>query len=311
MVRSCLVFILVCLTSCALLEQTQPKRRSSFGTSANPYPKDKDYNNPVKKKIVLLPFFNESPFGGEDIAVVATEEFRREIMKTRDFVVESGGPTLIGNSKEIYSGGGVKLGQLARKARLTGLNLVVYGRIVKARVRQKTDEIGLVRKTKSFADSELELRIFDVHSNKEIYNGRENGDISDDTMRFYLDENESNLNYRQDILRYSVRVAVRRFISKVVEVGDKMDWTGRVAKILSNKIYLNAGRESGINIGDILKVITEGTEIYDPETGALIGMSKGHVKGTLEVVDFFGPDGAIAILHSGGTVTEGDFVQLY
>ena len=84
-----------------------------------------------------------------------------------------------------------------------------------------------------------------------------------------------------------------------------------MAKIIGNKIYLNSGRDSGLNIGDILKVITEGQDIFDPETGALIGVSKGDVKGTLEVIDYFGPDGSISILHSGGSVTEGDFVQLY
>ena len=109
------------------------------------------------------------------------------------------------------------------------------------------------------------------------------GDINDDTLRFYMDDKEANLTYRQDILRYSIKVAIRRFIPKIIDLGDKLDWTGRVAKILGNKIYLNAGRESGINIGDILKVITEGSEIYDPETGAMIGMSKGHVKGKLAV----------------------------
>ena len=57
--------------------------------------------------------------------------------------------------------------------------------------------------------------------------------------------------------------------------------------------------------------MTEGQEVYDPETGALIGVSKGQLKGTLEIVDYFGPDGAIAILHSGGSVLEGDFVTLY
>ncbi len=84
-----------------------------------------------------------------------------------------------------------------------------------------------------------------------------------------------------------------------------------MAKIIGNKIYINAGRLSGINIGDILKIITEGQEIYDPETGALIGMSKGDMKGTIEIIDYFGDDGTIAILHSGGQVLEGDFVQLY
>jgi hypothetical protein len=242
---------------------------------------------------------------------VATEEFRTELSKTRDYIIDRSGLSLFGTSKEIYSGGGIKLSQLSRKARLSGINLVIYGRIPKAKVRQRSDEVGLVRKTKSFAEATLELRIFDVHTNKEIFNEKELGNVNDDTFRFYMDDKEANLSYRQEILRYAVRVAARRFIPKVVKVGEKLDWTGRVAKILGNKIYLNAGRDAGLNIGDILKVVTEGSEIYDPETGAMIGMSKGVVKGTLEVVDFFGPDGSVAILHSGGSVTEGDFVQLY
>lgn len=51
--------------------------------------------------------------------------------------------------------------------------------------------------------------------------------------------------------------------------------------------------------------------MYDPETGALIGVTKGQIKGTIEVVDFVGEDGSATVLHSGGSVLEGDFVQLY
>ena len=61
--------------------------------------------------------------------------------------------SLFGSSKEIYSGGGLKLAQLSRKAKLSGVNLVIFGRITHARVRQKADEIGFVRQTKSYAES--------------------------------------------------------------------------------------------------------------------------------------------------------------
>ena len=108
-----------------------------------------------------------------------------------------------------------------------------------------------------------------------------------------------------------MKVAVRKSVPKITKIGSRLDWMGRVAKIIGTRIYLNAGRSSGLNLGDIMKVITEGQEVYDPESGAMIGMSQGEVKGTLEVIDYFGPDGAICILHSGGSVTEGDFVQLY
>lgn len=68
---------------------------------------------------------------------------------------------------------------------------------------------------------------------------------------------------------------------------------------------------SGLQVGDILKVTEEGHEVYDPETGAYIGNAPGRMKGTLEVISYFGKDGAISILHSGSGIKENDKVELY
>lgn len=299
------------MESCA----NSPMRRNNSNyrkQSRRNYTPKNAFFNPIKKKVALLTLFNESPFGKNDLAIVATEELRREVAQTKDFVVDPDAAALFGgSSKEIYAGGGVKLAQLSRKAKLSGVNLVIFGRIVQARVRQQSDEIGFVRKTKSYAQSEVEVRVFDVLANKEVFIEKMNGNISDATHKFFLDEKEAHVDHRRSLLRYSVKVAVRRFIPKLAKLGAKLDWTGRVAKIIGSKIYINAGRRSGLNVNDILKVMTEGQEVFDPESGALLGVSKGEVKGTLEVVDYFGPDGAVAVLHSGGSVTEGDFVQLY
>lgn len=305
-----LLIVTLLATSClSSLFGSKTRSRARYGYSKSKKKVSGFY--PVRKKVALLKFFNESPFGGEDLAFHATEELRKELRKSPEFNIDPQASAMFGTSKEVYAGGGAKLSQLSRKAKLSGINLVVYGRITHARVRQKTDEIGFVRKTKSYAESVVEIRIFDVHSQKEIFFEKNNGNIDDNSFRFYMDDNESNLSYRQELLRYSIRVAIRRFVKPMMKLGAKLEWTGRVARIIGSKIYINAGRQSGINIGDILNVMTEGQEIYDPETGALIGVSKGEIKGTLEIIDFFGPDGAVSILHSGGSVTEGDFVQLY
>ena len=290
--------------SCAPITRRKPINQATKVNKVSEF-------SPIKKKIALLTFYNESPMGGEDLAIIATEEFRREMIKSRDFLIDPEGETIFGNSKEIYAGGGIKLAQLARKAKMSGVNIVVFGRVKEARIRQKSDEIGFVRKLKSMAETYVEIKVYDVLTNKELFSDTVDGNISDDNLRFYQEESEENLAYRQDLLRYSVKVAVRKFVPRVTKIASRLDWMGRVAKIIGTRIYINAGRTSGINLGDILKVITEGQEIYDPESGAMIGMSQGEVKGTLEVVDFFGQDGAICNLHSGGSVTEGDFVQLY
>lgn len=300
-----IIMVMMFLQSCAPIARRRPISQANNRVS-----KVSEFS-PIKKKIALLTFYNESPMGGEDLAIVATEEFRREVSKSREFIIDPEGEAIFGNSKEIYAGGGVKLAQLARKAKMSGVNIVVFGRIKESRVRQKSDEIGFVRKVKSLAETYVELKAYDVLSNKELFSETVDGNISDDNLKFYQAENEDNIAYRQELLRYSVKVAVRKLVPKVVKIGSRLDWMGRVAKIIGTRIYLNAGRNSGLNLGDIMKVITEGQEIYDPESGAMIGMSQGEVKGTLEVVDYYGTDGAICILHSGGSVTEGDFVQLY
>lgn len=299
-----LLLVMVFLQSCAPIARRRPIDQTSNISKVTDF-------NPLKKKIALLTFYNESPMGGEDLAIVATEEFRRDVSKSKEFLIDPEGEAIFGNSKEIYAGGGVKLAQLARKAKMSGVNIVVFGRIKEARVRQKSDEIGFVRKVKSLAETYVEIKAYDVLANKELFSETVDGNISDDNFKFYQGETEDNMAYRQDLLRYSIKVAVRKFVPKIVSIGSRLDWMGRVAKIIGTRIYLNAGRSSGLNLGDIMKVITEGQEIYDPESGAMIGMSQGEVKGTLEVIDYYGTDGAVCILHSGGSVTEGDFVQLY
>lgn len=292
----------VACSSSVVQRDTQGKR---------PRAEERKYFSGVKKKVALLPFFNESPFESEDLEVNATEELRMELTKSGEFIVDPSSVKLFGPSKEIYAGGGMKLVQLTRQAKIAGINFIIFGRVIDARVREKSDEIGIVRQTKSYSESKVEVRVFDVNAGKEIYTETLNGFADDATFRFFSSDREDQLAYRRDLLRYAVRVGVRKSVPKILELASKLDWVGRVAKIIGTKVYLNAGRESGINIGDILKIITEGTEIYDPETGALIGMSKGDMKGTIEIVDYFGTDGSIAILHSGGQVLEGDFVQLY
>jgi curli biogenesis system outer membrane secretion channel CsgG len=292
------------LPSCAPVTRRRPIAQATKVKNVSEY-------SPVRKKIALLAFYNEAPTGGEDLAVTATEEFRREMSRSREFIFDSDSENLFGTSKEIYAGGGVKLTQLARKAKLSGVNIVIFGRVKDARVRQKSDEIGFVRKVKSMAETMVEIKVYDVFSNRELFSENVDGNISDENLRFYKSDSEENYSYRQDLLRYSVKVAVRKFVPRIVKLGSRLDWMGRVAKIIGTRIYINAGRTSGINLGDILKVVTEGQDIFDPESGAMIGLSQGQVKGTLEVVDYFGQDGAVCTLHSGGSVTEGDFIQLY
>ena len=54
-----------------------------------------------------------------------------------------------------------ELVQIAR-CQAFGINLVIYGRVIDARVNEKSDEIGIVRKLNSFTSSKIEIRVFEL-----------------------------------------------------------------------------------------------------------------------------------------------------
>ena len=304
-----IIILSISFQSCGRFSpQTTP---TSSLAPPSPAKEENVFSSGVKKRVALLTFFNESPQGGEDLGIVATEELRRELVRAPEFLLPPPLEHNWGQSKEIYAAGGSKLSRLAHRAKSLGYNFILYGRVVSADQQELRDEVGLIRETKSYTYAKVEVRLFDINSNKNVYTGVLKGHADDRSVHFLGQNREQRMDYRHQLLRYAVRVAVRRAIPKLIKIAEQVNWVGRVAKIIGNKIYLNAGRKSGVRIGDVMRVVTDGEQVRDPETGSLIGMSKGELKGTVEVVDYFGPDGSVAVLHSGGGIIEGDFVRLY
>ena len=90
---------------------------------------------------------------------------------------------------------------------------------------------------------------------------------------------------------------------------DFLDWTTTIAKIEGQNIYLNAGKLSGIRIGDTLEVFEPGKEILHPATNLSLGWTTGKIKGALKVTDLFGVDAAVGQVVQGTGFTPNDVVK--
>jgi hypothetical protein len=177
--------------------------------------------------------------------------------------------------------------------------------------RQRGDDIGLFRQRQSLAAADVEIKLFDVMNGREIMAVGRSGEASSNAIVAVDKENLSDPQYRAELAKLAVREAITQLVPTILKAIEKMSWEGRVAKIVGTKFYVNAGRSSGLVNGDILKVLTPGDDIYDPQTGAYLGRTEGQLKGTLEVADFLDEDAAIGVMHSGGHFQEGDVVRLY
>jgi hypothetical protein len=263
-----------------------------------------------KKKVLILNFWNDTPVGDETLGSFAVDELKHELASSRH-VLFPDDKFVSSVTKDFVDGDRVQSAQLVREGRRFGVSAVVVGRISKITFRQDREEVGLLRKAESAVVVDIEMKVFDVTSGREVASYKRSG-IANNTSHVVFDEDRlSSKEARMEISKDALHDAVLKLVPDVLVSMDKMDWQGRIAKIVGNKVYLNAGRASGLLAGDILKVQSPGEEIIDPVTRAFLGRSDGFLKGTLEVSDFIGTDSAMATIHTGGNFQEGDVVRLY
>lgn len=263
-----------------------------------------------KKRIFVYNFWNDTPVKQTDVAQFASDELRRALFASKRVILSPEMKSDFGTS-DFVTADKVKVAQLVRESRQLGVAVAVIGRIARIVFRQKGDDIGLLRQKQSAAAVDVEIKIFDVASGREIQSVGRSGEANSSALAVFESGDLADAEFRSELTKLAVRNTIQPLIPQVIQSIEKMSWEGRIAKIVGGKIYLNAGRTSGLVNGDILKVITAGQDIYDPSTGVYLGRSQGYPKGTIEVVDFIGPDGASADVHSGGNFQEGDLVQLY
>ena len=66
-----------------------------------------------------------------------------------------------------------------------------------------------------------------------------------------------------------------------------------------------------VRLGTDTMVVQElGEDIIDPQTGVSLGKAPGNIKGELIITNFFGEDGSVATIRSGGGFQSNDLVKL-
>jgi hypothetical protein len=263
-----------------------------------------------KKKVLVLSFWNDTPAGDESLGEFTASEIKREFSVGGQILFPD--DKLVSTvTKDFVDGDRVQVSQLVREGRRFGVSAIILGRISKINFRQNREEVGILRQSESTVSVEVEMKVFDVSTGREVGTYSRAGSAENATRVIVEQDAISSKNARNELAKEAIYEAVQKLIPDAVLAMEKMDWQGRIAKMIGNKVYINAGRASGLLAGDILKVLSPGEEIVDPLTKAFLGRSEGFLKGTLEVSDFIGTDSAMATVHTGGNFQEGDVVRLY
>ena len=109
----------------------------------------------------------------------------------------------------------------------------------------------------------------------------------------------------------ALKQASDQLSTAILKKAVEYEWSARVLSVEDGRVRINAGRRSGLQEGDLLRVFkSDGQEVYHPATKLFVGLDLGDSKGKVRVTDFFGADAAIAKITEGSGFAPNDLLKL-
>jgi TolB-like protein len=305
-----LVTVASLVTNCAVVHLKDRSEEPTIKTKPALFSARK--GNELKKRLVVLPFLNISSYTNPEIAKSAHADFLKELAKDDDLIVLDWKSVGVTELDKFQEGNSYKLAEIAKRVRPAGIHAIIVGTVKDLRTGKSGDSVGLFRRVKAQVKGEVEMQVISARSGKVMASDTKDANSSETFTRVAERSfSDADILDSPEAVQLVIDKAFEKTIPVLVDALRKFSWEGRVALVKQEKVYLNAGRLSGLQIGDILRIVEGMDEVFDPETSQSLGTIKGRMKGTVEVVSYFGNDGAVTLIHSGSGFKENDLVEFY
>lgn len=308
MFRFLIAIFLLAFSGCSIFEKRETVARKDI--------KDVNFlqtkaDSQPKRRLMVLPLLDFDPTRPEDLKEKIRQGFIGELNRGSDLIAFDSSELKLDLSKTIKNNE-YDMKEISKEAYQLGVTSLLEAKVLDVRLKRKSDQVGVVRNMNTTFEVITRVRVFNTRTGKEAFNTVKTVTHEQDDVRIAQRvKDDRNFLNNPEVVEVLIKDALFDFASSIHEGMAKVSWEGRIAAIQGDRIYLNVGKISGIQVGDLLKVTEPGDDIYDAEAGYHLGRVPGRAKGTLEVVSFFGHDGSIAILHSGGGFKENDKVEVY
>ena len=185
---------------------------------------------------------------------------------------------------------------VSKAGRLLGAQVIVKGAVTEISFKRSGGGGNLVSEVidgtvvNSVATVAIDLRIIDVDTGQILDSVRAVGKVGSKLMSLNLKLEDVKIgvaSFDNGPLGFAVRAAVTEAVKKIAERVEKLPWEARIAEVVDEdgqiQLYLNAGTEAGLKVGDVLEVTRLGRVITDPDTGLVIGRTRGKAIGTCRI----------------------------
>lgn len=282
-------------------------------TTKAPYPEKpspyKIATKGPKKRVGVVDFTDKTTYGQGRLGSSASDILTTELFKTGAFIViERGQLNKILEEQSLGQSGIINPDTVAKAGKVLGLNAIVTGSISQFGVKTEGKDYGFYKQKVQKAECTVDVRVIDATTGQILFADSGAG-VFEKKISEVLGYGQRG-GYDETMGQSALRASITKFMDNLIQQLQSVEWSGRIAKVSGATAYINAGRDVGLKIGDVLRVYTLGEEIYDPQTHVLLGREEGSLKGELLVSGYVGNNLTTASVQSGMGFALNDIVKL-
>lgn len=262
-----------------------------------------------KLRVGVVDFVNKTPYGAGRLGTSASDILTTELFKTGAFIiVERAQLKQILGEQALGQTGAINPETAAQAGRILGLNAIVTGSISQFGITTGGADYGIYRQKVQTAKCVVDVRVVDASTGQLLFADSGRGEFERKAQEVL--GLGTRAGYDETLGQEALRSAITKFMDNLVQSLQSVEWTGRIASISGSDIYINAGRDVGLKIGDTLVVHALGKEIYDPQTKILLGREEGPLKGELVITGYVGDKLTKARVKVGSGFQVNDIVKV-
>ncbi len=276
--------------------------------SATPAPPRITSKGP-KLRVGIVDFVNKSSYGAGRLGNSASDILTTELFKTGAFIlIERAQLGQVLKEQGLGQTGVVNPETAAQAGKILGLNAIVTGSVSQFGVSTGGSDYGVYKQKVQTAKCVVDVRVVDVTTGQLLFAESGRGEFERKAQEVLGMGQRAG--YDETLGQEALRSSITKFMDNLVQQLRSVEWTGRIASVTGSEVYINAGRDVGLNMGDTLAVQTLGKEIYDPQTKVLLGREEGPIKGELLVTGYVGDKLTKARAKSGVGFQVNDVVKV-
>lgn len=272
-----------------------------------------------KKIVAVSRFENKTSYSGQvNLGDGMADQLTDALMQSGEFVVlERQTLKDVFDEQDLAQSGRMAKSKSARTGLATSAQVLVKGTITEFEAKSGGGGSGInlmglkLGAKKGEAHVGVIVRLIDTTTGQVLQSQRVEGKAKSGGFNLGLDINGIGFGtdgFNKTPLGKATQIAIDNAVEFIASKMKNIPYKGNVIKVSGDTVYLNAGKRSGANTGEIFAVYSVGEELMDPDTGELLGSEEERI-GTVKVYEVKEKYSKAKVENGGSGIKKGDIIR--